>query len=141
MQDAPADIDGIDFGGLVLEETISKAAGGSAHICTALAGYIQVKGLESGGQLLAAAGDEAGASIDGEDSILGDFGGGFGDHLPIGAYLTGHDQALGLGAALGQAAFDEVLVNSDFWWHGLILGQSGAIYKGGPAPEGKMDDN
>ncbi len=127
VQDAFAHVNGIHFRRAVLQEAIGEATGGSAHIGADFACHIEVKGVKSGLQFLPPAGDEARTAVGGQFSSDIHFRGGLGDHLTIGAHLTGHHQTLSLRAALRQAALHQHHVNPFFLFRHAVIVSSGLV--------------
>ena len=107
-----ADVHGEDFGGAMLEETISETASGSAEVDGGQAGDIDLKVAEGVFEFEAAATDEFVLADEGKLVVGFDGVAGFTGELAIDVDLAGEDGALGFLAAVTEAALDEGLVQA-----------------------------
>ena len=109
-----ADVDGVDPGGAALQQHVGEAAGRGADVERHHARGIDAEMVEAVGELEPASGDVGRACAAHLERQVG------GDALPglvqpplAGEDLPGQDQRLRLGAALGQPALDEQLIEAE----------------------------
>jgi hypothetical protein len=133
---AVADIDGGDVGGAVLEQAIGEAAGGCTNIEAAAALDGDAGALEGVDQLIAAAGDEAGGSLEGDLRVLGGGRGGAEGDLAVDEDLAGKDEGAGAFAAGREATIDEELIEATFAASFGGIGGAGDCIRGGWGHQG-----
>ena len=110
---AVADIDGIDLRGAVGQQHVGEAAGRGADIDRDRALGIEREMRERVRELQPAARDPGMIlALDLERRVLRHQVAGLGDAAVGAEHLAGHDQRLGLGAGLDQAALDQQLVGA-----------------------------
>ena len=127
VEDAVADIDGVDPAGAVLQQAVGEASGRGAEVDTGPAGRVDAEGRQGVGELVAAAADVGGLLRTSRVAVVGDEGAGLGDGLAVDADVARHEDRPRLLAALHEAALDE---------EGVDAGAGGRPGHRGMVPQG-----
>ena len=100
---AVADVERDDARRAPLEQAVGEATGRGAEVEAVEARHVETHGVESVGELLAAARDEARRRLDRQLGVLVDLRA----RLGVAGHEPGEDERLSLRAALGEPALDE----------------------------------